>query len=379
MLGDDILANSIQAIRNVYDITKCAKDNGKPMDDEEIKMLLERTVSDTSLISAYHRFEKGYAAEDLFMRIYSLLPWVKNVVPLGQEQFPEKSKENSQVPDYEIIFEAGNNINTASVLIEVKLVDGDKQTYELQKYKYKVLEEYSSQKQESLLFAIFWRKQGLWTVNSIESFSEKSSAYKISYDNACANDLSAIFGDYTYVFRKKFYRKSKFSRNEDIVTEFRHCHEKYGRTLSEEISLDGEKYESLCVLEPALLDCVFDLEEVSCFQLSNLETELVEQFNGTKPCVYKLSTMILDYLRKIYCFNEQDMYYENNIIVENAFNIVDVIRQKCGGEKFYLMPSYINETATHMIELQFGEVKRILKAYKETPRKEGCKIIVSHE
>ena len=92
------------------------------MTDEEIKRLLERTVSDKSLISAYYRFEKGYAAEDLFMRIFSLLPWVKMVVPLGQEQFPEKSKENVQVPDYEIIFEAGNKANTACVLVEVKLV-----------------------------------------------------------------------------------------------------------------------------------------------------------------------------------------------------------------------------------------------------------------
>lgn len=87
-------------------------------------MLLERTVSDKSLISKYTRFEKGHAAEDLFMRIFSLLSWVKAVAPLGQEQFPEKSKEKLQVPDYEIIFEAGSQTNTASVLVEVKLVDG---------------------------------------------------------------------------------------------------------------------------------------------------------------------------------------------------------------------------------------------------------------
>lgn len=379
MLGDDVLANSIQAIRNVYDIAKGAKDNGKPMDDEEIKILLERTVSDTSLISAYHRFEKGYAAEDLFMRIYSLLPWVKNVVPLGQEQFPEKSKEDSQVPDYEIIFEAGNKINISSVLIEVKLVDGDKQTYELQKYKYKVLNEYACQKQEPLLYALFWRKQCIWTINSIESFSEKSSSYKISYDDACANDLSTIFGDYTYVFRKKYYRKSKFSQDENVVTEFVHYHEKYGRTVSEEVSLDGKNYVSLCLFEPAFLDCAFDLEEISCCKLSNLDTELVEQYDGTIPCIYKLSSLILAFLRKIYCFNECDMYYKNNIVVEKAFDIIDVVRKKCGGEKFYLMPSYINETATRMIELQFGEVRRIVKAYKETQRKEGYRIIVSHE
>ena len=50
IIGDDFMANSIQAIRNVYDIAKGARDNESPMSDEEIVKLLERTVSDKSLI-----------------------------------------------------------------------------------------------------------------------------------------------------------------------------------------------------------------------------------------------------------------------------------------------------------------------------------------
>lgn len=372
------MANSIQAIRNVYDLAKGARDNEKPMNDEEIIGLLERTVSDKSLISKYSRFEKGYAAEDLFLRIFSLLPWVKTVVPLGQEQFPEKSKEKVQVPDYEITFEAGNETDTSSVLIEVKLVDGDKQTFELQKYKYEVLKEYSSQKNEPLLFGIFWRKQRIWTINSIESFSEKSSAYKISYKNAYMNDLSAIFGDYTYLFQRQCYRKSIFSKKEDVNTEFAHYHEKYGRTVYEGLSLDGKNFEPLCMLEPAVLDCAFDFKEVSCSELSDTDIELIEQYDQV-PYVYKLSFLILSYLWKIYCFNKDDMYFKNNIVVENSFNIVDIVRQKCGGERFYLLPYDINNIATQMIELQFGKVKHIVEAYKNMQRKEGCGIIVSHE
>lgn len=372
------MSNSIQAIRNVYDIAKGARDTDKPMTNEEIKVLLERTVSDKSLISKYDRFEKGYAAEDLFMRIFSLLPWVKTVVPLGQEQFPEKSKEKVQVPDYEIIFEAGNEMNTSCILVEVKLVDGDKQTYELQKYRYEVLKEYSSQKNEPLLFGIFWRKQGIWTINSIESFSEKSSAYKISYKIACMDDLSAIFGDYTYLFKRQCYRKSVFSIKEDANTEFVHYHEKYGRTVYEGLSLDGQNFESLCLLEPAVLDCALDFTEVSCNKLSDTDTELIEQF-ARIPYVYKLSSLILSYLWKIYCFNENDMYYKNNIVVENSFDIVDTVRQKCGGERFYLLPYNINNISTQMMELQFGKVSHIIDAYKNSQRKEGYNIIISHE
>lgn len=372
------MANSIQAIRNIYDIAKGAKDSKKPMSDEEIKMLLERTVSDTELISQYPRFEKGYAAEDLFMRIFSLLPWVKTVVPLGQEQFPEKSKGSIQVSDYEITFEAGSETNTSSVLVEVKLVDGDKQTYELQKYKYDVLKEYSRQKNEPLLFAIFWRKQGVWTINSIDSFSVKSSSYKISYLNACLDDLSAIFGDYTYAFRQVCYRKSKFTNKEDACTAFFHCHEKYGLTVLESLSIDGINYTPLCMLEPAVLDCAFNFKKASCKKLSESETELIEELDKT-PYVYKLSSLMLAYLRKIHCFNPLDMYYESNLVVENTFDIVDTVRQKCGGERFYLIPHNITDMATQMMYLQFGSVKHIMEAYTDTKRVEGHRIIVSHK
>ena len=350
--------------------------NGKPLDDSEIKALLERTVSDTSLISAYHRFEKGYAAEDLFMRIFSLLPWVKSVVPLGQEQFPEISKESLQISDYEITFEAGCEKNTSCVLVEVKLIDGGKQTFELQKYKYEVLKEYSQQKKEPLLFGLFWREQGIWTVNSIESFAEKSSAYKISYQTACMDDLSAIFGDYTYVFRRPCYRKSIFAQREDVYTEFAHCHQKYGRTVYDGLSLDGYNFEQLCMLEPALLDCAFNFKAVSHRKLSHTDTELIEKFDT--QYVYKLSSLIFAYLIKMYCLNKDDMSYQDNLVVKNAFDIVDTVRRKCGGERFYLLPYNINNTATHMIQLQFGNVNRIMEAYNKAVRTKGCRIIVSH-
>ncbi len=373
------MANPIQAIRNVYDIAKRARDNGTPLSDEEIKLFLYKTTSDESIISKYPRFKKGYAAEDLFMRIYSLLPWVKIVTPLGQEQFPEKSKEDLQVPDYEILFEAGDDTNITNILIEVKLIDGDKQTFELQKYKYNVLKEYSTQKKEPLLYALFWRNKLIWTINSIESFSEKSSVYKISFENACADDLSAIFGDYTYVFNNQCYRKSQFSTDENVNTEFAHFHEKYGRTISESLSVDGkEEFQSLCSLEPALLDCAFDFKEISHTNVSNTITELYEQLERV-PYIYKLSSLLLAYLLKIYCYDKNDMYCEDNIIVENAFGIVDTVRRKCGGKKYYLMPYHINETATKLMNLQFGNVPHIFEVYLNATRTEGYNILASHD
>lgn len=97
------------------------------------------------------------------------------------------------------------------------------------------------------------------------------------------------------------------------------------------------------------------------------------------PYVYKLSSLILEYLWEMYCFNKDDMYYKNNIVIENSFGIVEIVRRKCGGEKFYLLPYSVNKMATQMIELQFEKVNRIVESYKNALREEEDKIIVSHE
>lgn len=132
------------------------------------------------------------------------------------------------------------------------------------------------------------------------------------------------------------------------------------------------------MLEPPVLDCAFDFNEISCNKLSETDTELIEKYSRI-PYVYKLSSLILAYLLKIYCFDKNDMYYKNNIVVENSFGIVDTVRRKCGGEKFYLMPYNINKMTTQMIELQFGQVNHIMEAYRNASRENGNRIIVSHE
>lgn len=256
------MSNPIQSMRTVFDVVKAAKDNNNPLSDDVIKQLLFATVFDEKIRNRYDNFSKGYAAEELFRRIYSLLPWIKLITPLGQEQYPEVSKESIQVPDYEVTFEAGSPYNTSKVLVEVKLVDGDKQTFELLKNTYRVLRNYEESSPFPLVFAIFWRKYMIWTVNAIESFSEKSSSYKISFKQACLNDLSTIFGDYSYVFRERPYRKSIFSNFKNLESEYFHFHEKYGLTVYEGLSIDGKEYYDLCCIETAVLDCSFDFEQV---------------------------------------------------------------------------------------------------------------------
>lgn len=371
------MANPIQSMRNVFDVVKAARDNNAPLSDESIQNLLLATVSDENVRKRYREFSKGYSAEELFRRDYSLLPWVKLIIPLGQEQFPETSKAVVQVPDYEITYEAGTPDNIQKILVEAKLIDGDKQTFELPKYKYNVLRQYELDSKTPLLFAIFWRKQMLWTLNTIESFSEKSSSYKISYEDACRNDVSAIFGDYTYIFRMRPYRKSKFSTSENTQNEYFHSHEEYGKALCEQISLDGKGYVDLLSLETPVLDCAFDFVEIGCFEISEKEKEITEQLKDA-IYIYKLSSLILGYLMKIYCYDNSDMYCREDLVVENSFHIIDTVRRKIGGEKFYLLPYDRNSENDKLMRLQFGDCPHIFDSYLNVERKGEGRICCNH-
>lgn len=376
--GEKIMSNSIQSMRTVFDIVKSSRDNNRQLSDGDIQKLLLVTVSDEKTRNRYDNFSKGYYAEELFRRVYSLLPWIKLITPLGQEQYPEVSKETIQVPDYEVTFEAGSNKNITKALIEVKLVDGEKETFELLKHTYEVLKKYKENSPYPLLFAIFWRKNMMWTINSIESFSVKSSSYKISFSQASKDDLSSIFGDYSYMFKRKVYRKSIFSNIENIESEYIHFHEEYGRTMYDSISIDGTKYDKLCLLETPVIDSILDFEQIELKKISEFETELIEQ-KKSRPYIYKLSSVMLEYLLKIYCYDNSDMYCKDNIVVQNTFGIVDTVRRKCGGEKYYLIPYNKNSTADNLMKIQFGTT-HIFDYYCNSIRKDGGeKILCSHD
>lgn len=112
------MGNPIQSMRLTYEYEKKVRDNGQTLSNEEIVKMLNTMSVPQDFIEKYPRFQKGYAAEDLFLRIYSLLPWIKNIVPLGQEQFPESSKETSQVSDYLVTYETGDKNTTSTLLID---------------------------------------------------------------------------------------------------------------------------------------------------------------------------------------------------------------------------------------------------------------------
>ncbi len=357
------MSNYIKVMKLVSDLKRIAKDKGQPLNDEEIKKIIGRlnpSEGDKDVSDNFRRFDKGYLAETLFESIYSSLPWIKLITPLGQEQLPEKSKEEYQVPDYEIIYEIGSSGNTATVLIETKMIDGDKEKHVLKKAQYVVLKKYAEAKNEKLLIALFWRKHFAWTVVPIEAYEEKSSQYKISFQKALANDLSAIFGDYSYVFSKQLYRKSEFTKDTNVKTEYLSQHKDYGSTIYESVSLDGKNYLRLENFEAALLDTIFDFKKKEIIRHSALCTTLIEEL---EPTVCKLSSAMLGYLFKLTLYENDELYIREHFLVKRVFGIVDTIRRKCGGEKYYLLPEDKSTTTNELFARQFSGCGWIMDAY----------------
>ncbi len=353
--------HSIQSIRNVFDVVKAARDNNTPFSEEVIQMLLNQTVTDKETSERFSNFSRGYYAEELFKRVYSLLPWVKLIIPLGQEQFPENSKETTQTPDYEIIIETGAINNFSKVLVEVKLVDGEKESLKLLKNSYNVLKDYEDKSEHPLLFAIFWKKYMVWTINCIESFREVSSSYKLNIKEALIDDLSCTFGDYTYIFKEKVFRKSLYNQIENIKTDnYLHTNEKYGFPNYEGISLNNKDYKKLSSFETAVLDCgLFRFDTYTSKHIGN-DIEIIETFNQNITC--KLSRLILLYLLTLSFYSQEDMYYTNNIITEKSFDIIDTIRRDLGGEKYYALPLNKKNNTEKLMKIQFGKT-HIYKNY----------------
>lgn len=374
------MGNPIQSIRITYDYAKKARDNGIVLSNEEIERMLTTIGVPQDLIEKYPRFQKGYAAEDLFIRIYSLLPWIKNIVPLGQEQFPEQSKETTQVSDYLITYEVGDSSTTSTILLEAKLVDENKSTFKLQNYKYDVLQKYSIDNNIPLLFALFWREKGIWTINAISVFEQLSSEYKITYSEAVKNDLSAIFGDYVYVFDKSFYRKSVFNNASSVESKYFSSHKELGRTILEETSVDGVSYKELDRLFSPVIDCIFDMKEISRKNLTLTESEIVEFYkpSETNIVAIKLSTLMYSYLVKLWQINKNDLYFIDGNFINQAFNIVDTARRSIGGERYYLIPSAKNQVHEDLMVSEFGAARHIIEAYHSMERKAECIICSAH-
>jgi Holliday junction resolvase len=269
------------------------------------------------------RFFRGYEIEDRFGIIYGTLPWVKLLHGLGQEQTPETSKTNFQVPDYLILFESSSRKNLP-ILIEVKSRSGNKKSLELMERQFRLLRAYATSVGAELLFSIYWEKARLWTLNASDIF--ESRRFKIGIEESIKNDLSVILGDLTFII-PKIYRSSVFDSS--IQDEARVRHENYGAVVSDQVGLSRKNLHAMEPHESVIVDSYIKMSEVHKSRKGTI-TKLLEE--STISYMLKLSTILTHYLPTVHA----DITHENALI---SRKIIIEFMKKIGVIQSFSIPS----------------------------------------
>ena len=97
----------------------------------------------------------------------------KNINSLDQEQ-EKQHKENYQVHDCSLLIE-NNNKENFPILVDVKSVNGDKQSCEIMGKRVKSLQNYARVNKQPLIITIYWEKFGYWTHNCLKNFENKKN------------------------------------------------------------------------------------------------------------------------------------------------------------------------------------------------------------
>ena len=99
--------------------------------DGVVAGLLDSVIETLSVAPEVHaRVERGITSEARFAHVFSGLDWTALVHGLDQWQLPVTSKEEWQVPDY-LTFVKTPGRDASPVLVETKLVSGQKITFEM--------------------------------------------------------------------------------------------------------------------------------------------------------------------------------------------------------------------------------------------------------
>jgi hypothetical protein len=236
------------------------------------------------------RFISGFKIEDWFEWIFCPMPWVQLIHGLDQQQFPGRSKEKYQVPDFLMLVET-SAFTHQPLLVEIKRVSREKRTLKLQDSQVALSQQYASVLNIPLVFAVYWEFLSAWTLNTVDAFESRSSSRKLPMTRAFELDCSAVLGDISNLVPPGLVRLSRFTERD--VTPDCVQHREYGRLLSDTVIL-GEKRVDMTSLESAAIDSMLAMKLRSEKNMGDGVTELVETTDETY--ILKLSSWITRHL-----------------------------------------------------------------------------------
>lgn len=303
------MSKEIHKVQILHDLKENFKVN------EELMNSFISQIENENLKENISRFFKGYKIEDNFSYTFSALPWSKLLHAVEQKQYPGNSKERFQVSDY-IIFYENSKKEIYPLCIEVKSVSGDKETLKnIIPIQLQNCLHYSRILNINLLYAVYWEKHNLWTLNTHEHFERKTSNYKLSFEDAYKNDLSIILGDLTYVIDHPIYRKTTFNSSQSDPEKIHHA--KFGEIISDEVSLQEDtNYIEISMEESAIIDGFINMEVLS--EKYDEETKLTIVIEKSKGIYLpKLSKLIMSHIAVFNLeLNDQYCEFSRRLIIE---------------------------------------------------------------
>ena len=187
-------------------------------------MLLHKAISmlgwagkPEDIAAKVRQLERGLPAEDQFAALCVWMGRCSLIHKLGQEQFPNLSREEYQVPDFLAVFDLSSK--KVPALIEVKKTNGIRLAPFGSKY-YSKLTNYAKLMKLPLLIAWYIERFNLWCLFDIERMQRKRSAFHIDFHTATNNSLlGAVLDD--VIFRIRPGIKAQFSVRKESGSEIR--------------------------------------------------------------------------------------------------------------------------------------------------------------
>ncbi len=304
---------------------------------EAIRKTLESQLSADDQ-GRIERFISGFRIEDWFERIFSIMPWVRLIHGLDQQQFPIRSKETYQVPDFLLIVET-STLAHRPLLVEVKRVPKDKFTLKLQDSQVALCENYAAKLQIPLVYAVYWEQFSAWTLNTPDTFERKSSSRKLPMTSAFELDCGVILGDISHMVPPSLVRVSRF--RSQSVTDSQVRRMQYGCLVSDVATLVDRRVQ-MNSLESAAIDSMLTMTRVNETIHGNGETELTEMPDSVY--VLKLSSWIT---RHMAIFKTQPSEQYANV----SAHVITEFMKKLDCQLLHLFPSGRSKQLERLNEL----------------------------
>ena len=155
---------------------------------------LEWNADAREIARKVERLHYGLPLEDEFSVLCGWLGKCKLIHKLDQQQYPQSSNSEYQVPDLLAVFE--NDGKEVTVFIEVK--SSNKNVLSFKPDYREKLQRYASLLKIPVLVA--WKnKWGIWVLAELNEFKKANTNYNLGFEDALKNNLLGILaGDFSY-------------------------------------------------------------------------------------------------------------------------------------------------------------------------------------